>query len=230
MGAINTTILILSSLTMAMAVTYAQLNRQTALLVCLILTFLGACGFMIVKYFEYADKIQEGILPGAAFYEPPANLEASKYWNPDLPIIDRETLLALRIQEAEREREGRPAQIDRPRFGEVSSVAPAAVGPAGFDPDAVRARHVRGEKSNVHPLQDPNRPINAHMFFNIYFMMTGLHGIHVLVGMIVIGWLIYRAALGHFGSDYFTPVDLGGLYWHIVDLIWIFLFPLFYLI
>ena len=68
------------------------------------------------------------------------------------------------------------------------------------------------------------------MFFNIYFMMTGLHGIHVLVGMIVIGWLIYRAALGHFGSDYFTPVDLGGLYWHIVDLIWIFLFPLFYLI
>ena len=60
--------------------------------------------------------------------------------------------------------------------------------------------------------------------------MTGLHGIHVLIGMAVIGWLIWRSQRGDFGPKYNTPVDLGGLYWHIVDLIWIFLFPLFYLI
>ena len=73
-------------------------------------------------------------------------------------------------------------------------------------------------------------PVNTHLFFAIYFCMTGLHGIHVVIGMGVIGWLIWRAQKGHFGPKYFTPVDLGGLYWHIVDLIWIFLFPLFYLI
>jgi len=73
-------------------------------------------------------------------------------------------------------------------------------------------------------------PSNVHIFFGIYFVMTGLHGLHVIIGMIVIAWLIVRSAKGHFGPDYFTPVDLGGLYWHIVDLIWIYLFPLLYLI
>ena len=67
-------------------------------------------------------------------------------------------------------------------------------------------------------------------FFSIYFMMTGLHGIHVLVGMGLIAWLYIRAAAGQFTSQYFAPVDLVGLYWHLVDLIWIFLFPLLYLI
>ncbi len=67
-------------------------------------------------------------------------------------------------------------------------------------------------------------------FFSIYFMMTGLHGFHVLVGMGVMAWLFLRAARGDFHSEYYTPVDLGGLYWHLVDLIWIFLFPLLYLI
>ncbi len=67
-------------------------------------------------------------------------------------------------------------------------------------------------------------------FFSIYFMMTGLHGIHVLVGMGLMVWLFLRASAGQFTSQYFAPVDLVGLYWHLVDLIWIFLFPLLYLI
>ena len=79
-------------------------------------------------------------------------------------------------------------------------------------------------------LRVPQRPPNAHIFFGIYFIMTGLHGIHVLAGMVLITWLLVRTLRGHFGSAYFTPVDLGGLYWHVVDLIWIFLFPLLYLI
>ncbi len=70
----------------------------------------------------------------------------------------------------------------------------------------------------------------VHLFFGIYFMMTGLHGLHVLIGMVVIAWLILKARAGTFGKDYFAPVDIGGLYWHLVDLIWIFLFPLLYLI
>ncbi len=70
----------------------------------------------------------------------------------------------------------------------------------------------------------------AHKFFGIYFLLTGLHGIHVLIGMSVLIWVMSRAAKGHFYEDYYTPVDLGALYWHLVDLIWIFLFPLLYLV
>jgi cytochrome c oxidase subunit III len=65
-------------------------------------------------------------------------------------------------------------------------------------------------------------------FFSFYFMMTGLHGIHILVGIGLLTWLYFKA--DNFSSSYFTPVDLVGLYWHIVDMIWIYLFPLYYLI
>jgi cytochrome c oxidase subunit 3 len=71
---------------------------------------------------------------------------------------------------------------------------------------------------------------NQFIFFSFYFMMTGLHGIHILGGMGVISWLLRRAIRGDFDSTYYTPVDLVGLYWHLVDLIWIYLFPLLYLI
>ena len=68
------------------------------------------------------------------------------------------------------------------------------------------------------------------IFFSIYYCMTGLHAIHVIAGMIALSWLLYRAIHGHFRPDYFGPVDYVGLYWHLVDLIWIYLFPLLYLI
>jgi cytochrome c oxidase subunit 3 len=68
------------------------------------------------------------------------------------------------------------------------------------------------------------------IFFGLYFALTGLHGIHVLGGMVLIGWLIYRGRRGEFHAGYFTPVEMVGLYWHLVDLIWIFLFPLLYLV
>ena len=68
------------------------------------------------------------------------------------------------------------------------------------------------------------------MFFSFYFMMTGLHGIHVLLGMVAISWLMWRAGRGDFSAQYYGPVDMVGLYWHLVDLIWIYLFPLMYLI
>jgi len=68
------------------------------------------------------------------------------------------------------------------------------------------------------------------MFFTLYFLMTGLHGLHVLVGMSVLAFLAVRCWRGAYSAAYHTPVELGGLYWHLVDLIWIFLFPLLYLI
>jgi cytochrome c oxidase subunit III len=69
-----------------------------------------------------------------------------------------------------------------------------------------------------------------HIFFGIYFVMTGLHGLHVIAGMGVIAWILVRSVQGRYGVGYHTPVENVGLYWHLVDLIWIFLFPLLYLV
>ena len=68
------------------------------------------------------------------------------------------------------------------------------------------------------------------LFFSVYFMMTGTHGLHVLIGIGVLIWILIRAQRGDFNSDNFAPVENVGLYWHLVDLIWIFLFPLLYLV
>lgn len=266
LGATNTAVLILSSLTMAWAVTAAQQNKQFTLKLMLILTLCGAATFMVIKYFEYTHKFHEGWYPGVKFYDVPG--EGSHYFKraghghggpadvaasaqgeagaadaglpqtvggeQNQPRSATETATAARL-----EAQVPPLQ----RWGEqpilpptdAPKYSPAPTGPTGLKSDApLEAEPIKMDTRHphieAHPLQDPARPPNTHMFFNIYFMMTGLHGIHVLIGMIVIIWLLVRSMLGHFSSEYFTPVDLGGLYWHIVDLIWIFLFPLFYLI
>lgn len=70
----------------------------------------------------------------------------------------------------------------------------------------------------------------ANLFFGLYFVMTGIHAIHVMIGMGLITWLLVKNARGRFSADYYTPVEGVGLYWHLVDLIWIFAFPLLYLV
>jgi len=146
LGALNTFVLITSSFTMALGVRNAQLGQSKKLVKNLLITFVCAMIFMIVKYFEYSHKLHVGTLWGDKFFAP------------------------------------------------------------GFE--------------------DPH----LHIFFGLYFLMTGLHGIHVMIGMVLIAWLIVRGTKGHFYPKYFVPVELVGLYWHLVDIIWIFLFPLMYLI
>ncbi|HST78090.1 MAG TPA: cytochrome c oxidase subunit 3 family protein [Verrucomicrobiae bacterium] len=70
----------------------------------------------------------------------------------------------------------------------------------------------------------------TQIFFSFYFLMTGLHAFHMIIGMGLMTWLLIRARRGEFGPAYYTPVELGGLYWHFVDIVWIYLFPLLYLI
>ena len=71
---------------------------------------------------------------------------------------------------------------------------------------------------------------HAQLFFSIYFAMTGLHALHMVIGVGILLTLIVQANKGKFSASYYTPVDVAGLYWHFVDVIWIFLFPLLYLI
>ena len=146
MGAVNTTVLIFSSLTMALAVRSAQTNDKMKTVGFLALTIACAFAFLVVKYFEYTHKIHDGLLPGIHF--------AGK----------------------------------------------------GF--------------TSPHP----------GTFFAVYFMMTGIHGLHVVIGIGLILWILLRAQRGDFSSRYYAPVEGVGLYWHLVDLVWIYLFPLLYLV
>lgn len=171
LGALNTCILLLSSLTMAWAVRAAQLGQRRTLIGMLCVTLVCACGFLGIKFVEYKHKWEHGLL-WARLYEP------------------------------------QPA----------SSGHDAAAGP---------------ESAHTATLPDGDEAAarkQAGLFFSIYFAMTGLHGLHVLGGMGAIGWVLRRAVRGDFGPLYFGPVDYVGLYWHLVDLIWIYLFPLLYLI
>jgi cytochrome c oxidase subunit 3 len=70
----------------------------------------------------------------------------------------------------------------------------------------------------------------TNLFFSLYFMMTGLHGIHVLLGMGVLSYVVVLSRRGRLSAGYYTPAEMSGLYWHFVDLVWIYLFPLLYLI
>jgi cytochrome c oxidase subunit 3 len=75
-----------------------------------------------------------------------------------------------------------------------------------------------------------NVPTNLALYFSFYYMMTGLHGIHVLLGMGLIIWVMIRLKRGDFNPHYYTAVEGVGLFWHLVDLVWIYLFPLLYLV
>jgi cytochrome c oxidase subunit 3 len=89
------------------------------------------------------------------------------------------------------------------------------------------AREAGGTETEEHAVQTAQQ---SEIFFSFYFAMTGLHAFHMIVGLGLLTWLLGRSYRGEFGPDYFTPVELGGLYWHFVDIVWIYLFPLLYLI
>ena len=78
--------------------------------------------------------------------------------------------------------------------------------------------------------QDPYIGSHAQLFFSLYFAMTGMHALHMIIGAGLLLWLIRQAVGGRFTPQYNTPVEIIGLYWHFVDIVWIFLFPLLYLI
>ncbi len=229
LGGINTAVLILSSLTMAIGVRAAQTNKKGLLSLCLALTLAGAIGFLVIKYFEYTHKFHLNLKWGQAFYQPATpedkaavKVEMKPVESPVLAIVSPNPSAGA----------APAALITLPPADKSSVVAPKA-GPDGVaTPAMVEAvdapAHVAHSEGSH--LRDPAMPPNTHRFFAIYYIMTGLHGIHVLIGVGVIGWLLLGSFRGRYNSDYYAPVDFVGLYWHVVDLVWIFLFPLFYLI
>lgn len=319
LGAINTLVLITSSLTMALAVGAAQRGQRGRLVTLLGLTFLGACGFLGIKAMEYRPKFEHGLLWGSR-YDPDPEYIAHHYGveaghapghgapkaaaavdlergrkiltetcaschgknlrglpNNGVDLVasefvgrksEEELVAFLKVGRQPFDPENRTKIQMPPRGGNptlnddmlrdtaaalkevwLGPEAAVALAAAGTAPDSAAAAAAAEEEIprsvmppgaaapsglasavSAPPPSVPAPPPNVHHFFAIYFLMTGLHAIHVIAGMCVIGWLIVGAVRGRFGPGYYTPVDLGGLFWHLVDLIWIFLFPLFYLI
>jgi cytochrome c oxidase subunit 3 len=157
LGALNTAVLIGSSLTMALAVHGAAVGRRRQIVLFLLLTVLLGGVFLGVKVVEYKEKFDHHLVPGAGFSA---------------------ASLALPGDAAEQARLGKGAEV----------------------------------------------------YYSLYFAMTGLHATHMVVGIPILLALAVLAHRGRFGPAYHSPVELTGLYWHFVDIVWIFLFPLLYLI
>jgi cytochrome c oxidase subunit III len=151
-GALNTGVLIASSLTMAMAVWSSQVGKRKLLIMFLVLTLLLGLTFLGVKVIEYHDKYVEHHIPGLNFH-----------------FVDE-------------------------------------------------VHHLRVDQGQ------------AQMYFSLYFAMTGMHALHMIVGACLLTALIIMSLRGMFTPEWHTPVENIGLYWHFVDIVWIFLFPLLYLI
>jgi cytochrome c oxidase subunit 3 len=223
MGAINTCVLLISSLTAAWAVRNAQLAQRKLLILNIVITIACACTFMVVKFFEYQHKFNDGLLPGPRFHptEQVWELDSFKHKHPEAAEY-AEHLAKLDAERAKQKvASGGMIALDKPLTGNFEHpseeqieplIKAGLIGPHAEDPSQI------------------GRPRNAHVFFSIYFFMTGLHGIHVLGGIGVWLWLLKRAVKNEFGPKYFGPIDYAALYWHLVDLVWIYLFPLLYLI
>ncbi|MGE0710876.1 MAG: cytochrome c oxidase subunit 3 family protein [Planctomycetota bacterium] len=216
LGATNTVVLLLSSFTAALAVRAAQLRNTPQLKLMLALTILGAVGFLGIKYVEYSHKFHEHTLWGLRF-DP----------RHQAPRVDKRHTHHAAATPAATEHLADASQLG------YKAVQPGSdlVQQANVVVPPVMASQAEAKQQQELPdYYDPLKVRNVHIFFGIYFCMTGLHGLHVVIGMIVLLWLLWRANRGDFSNGYYLPVDLGALYWHLVDLIWIFLFPLLYLI
>jgi len=227
LGAVNTCVLLLSSLTAAWAVRNAQLRQHKMLMTNIIITIACACTFMVVKYFEYSHKAHDGLLWGPNFAPKEQVWELPGFKKKHPEAAEYAEKLAHAAKEAEK---APPAAAPAPA---AHGTKPAenhepAAKPTLEQVEPLLAAGLIGEKA-----ENPtgvSRPRNAHVFFSIYFFMTGLHGLHVLIGIGIWIWLLFKARRGVFGPNYFGPIDYAALYWHLVDLIWIYLFPLLYLI
>jgi cytochrome c oxidase subunit 3 len=193
----------------------AQLKQIGMLKLMILLTMLCAFGFMGVKAVEYNSKWKHGLL-WAGQYDPHHEEHGETSHE---AVEEGQAAEAHEAMAEESVEETVPAQpaADPDR----STIAPAAEGPAGLAAPAAAA-------ADEHEIEI--EPANAQIYFSIYFLLTGLHGIHVLGGIGAFFWLFLCARRGYFDSGHFTRVDMVALYWHLVDLIWIYLFLLLYLI
>ena len=219
-GGLNTLVLIVSSLTMALTVYYAQKGQRMIQVVLIILTMIFGATFLGVKVIEYKDKYEHGLVPVTGWNKRSKGDE-HKSSAVSMPIEKQ-------AQAAESKTAGEHHANPRGEFQidvEKDMKLPKMAEQGNFLTDAERIGYYSNGELDPNKFRDKVR-----IFFFIYFVMTGLHALHMIVGLGLMLWLLWTAFKGNYTADYYMPVEMSGLYWHFVDIVWIFLFPLLYLL
>lgn len=227
-GGLNTLVLIVSSLTMALAVRSAQLGRRSAQVIFIILTMIFGAVFLGVKAIEYTAKYKEGIVPVAGLNlrtEKETSETTDHTGSPQVPVGRQDPNESLST--AKGEEPGAHGKYVNTRgdflWTDTSLVVQAQQG--NYLTDAEKIGYFANGEISPAKFRD-----KVQIFFWIYFVMTGLHALHMIIGLGIMAWLLWKAWMGTFSADYYAPVEISGLYWHFVDIVWIFLFPLLYLL
>jgi cytochrome c oxidase subunit 3 len=219
MGFVNTLVLIVSSLTMALTVYYAQKSNRGMQMILIVLTMIFGATFLGVKAIEYTDKFNSGLVPVTGWnkkakpsgHDEHAGAEAKRCW-----------------QMVHGEEHAYVNPHGEFQWTDCSLVKYAQ------DHHFLTSAEKIGYFSEPYTDQanpDPNKfRDKVRIYFWIYFVMTGLHALHMVVGLGLMTWLLWTAFKGYYSADYYMPVEMSGLYWHFVDIVWIFLFPLLYLL
>lgn len=224
-GGLNTLVLIVSSLTMALTVYYAQKGNKMMQVVLIILTMIFGTVFLGVKAVEYTDKYNHGTIPVDGWNKktPKDGHQAAEHAATILPFETK-----VSAAETTSSAEAHPYINPTGEFQINKVVDLKLVEDAQKGNYLTQAEQI-GYFSNGQI--DANKfRAKMRIFFWIYFVMTGLHALHMIIGLGVMLWLLWKAWIGTFTAEYFAPVEMAGLYWHFVDIVWIFLFPLLYLL
>jgi cytochrome c oxidase subunit 3 len=221
-GFVNTLVLIVSSLTMALAVLFAQRGNRNMQVLMIILTMLFGTAFLGVKAVEYTDKYNHGLIPVSGLNKVVKEGEGDDHASVNLS-------LTTRVSAAEEAGSGEEAKPYINPTGDFQwATGESLVKHAqdnGFLTEAEQIGYFSSGKFDQKKFGD-----KVQIFYWLYFAMTGLHALHMVVGLIIMTWLLWMAWKGTFSAEYYAPVEVSGLYWHFVDIVWIFLFPLLYLL
>jgi cytochrome c oxidase subunit III len=239
-GGLNTLVLIVSSLTMALAVYYAQKSNRNMQVIMIVLTMIFGTVFLGVKVIEYTDKYNHGLVPVTGLnkiipeekHSGSGALEGAK----SSPPLTQGRELEAESREKQ-SLEAPPSKSAEKHYANPNGDFQWNYG--GGELVAMMQNH-NGENLLTTAERigyfsngefDPNKfRDKVRIFYWIYFAMTGLHALHMIIGLGIMAWLLWKAWLGTFSAEYYSPVEISGLYWHFVDIVWIFLFPLLYLL
>lgn len=216
-GGLNTVVLIVSSLTMALTVFYAQRGNRNMQVIMIVLTMLFGSVFLGVKAIEYTDKYNHGLVPISGLNKripAPAGEHADHAGGSSKPCweVDHN---APQVEHANPKGEFQWTDCSLVKLARDGNYLTAAEKNGYFSNGEIDANKFRDR---------------VRIFYWIYFVMTGLHALHMIIGLGLMAWLGWKAFRRTYGPEYYMPVEMSGLYWHFVDIVWIFLFPLLYLL
>ncbi len=193
---------------MALTVYYAQKGNRNMQIIMIVLTMIFGATFLGVKAIEYTDKYNHGLVPFAD-------------WNKKTPKVKHESKAEPKVESATEEHVySNPTGQFQWNYGtELIAKHPEHL------TESEKLGYFTNGEIDAKKFGDKIR-----IFYWIYFAMTGLHALHMIVGLGVMAWLLFMAWRNTYSGEYYTPVEVVGLYWHFVDIVWIFLFPLLYLL